>query len=442
VNLSTHAALALAPALALAVALVLLIPACGKKNVPSGNSTPNPASQEGGSGRPPVPQPVDDPTPKAPVEPVTSPDGTPISTAKPAASPTPDRNNPPTIRNTPNSQQVRVWFATNRAPVDPREPSKGFTNQRDPDPSQLHLGSVVCDVPNARPIGSVGSSWLTRVVTGEDDRITITKLLITDHDTYFAQIAQRLAQAPARERAVLVYIHGYKNSFESAALRAAQLAVDLRVPGLTAFYSWPSKDALAEYNADEAAVETAEKHLEYFLRRLATDSNATHVHVIAHSMGNRVLARVMQRLASISAPETQPVKFGQIILAAPDIDTQVFLDLARAYPKLSQRTTLYISRKDMALEASAWSHSFPRAGYAPPVAILPPIDTVEVTSVDLSVLGHGYVAQAQRVLDDVASLLRNDRPPSERDFIQPAQTPQGDRYWHLMDPTPSSERAR
>lgn len=271
---------------------------------------------------------------------------------------------------------------------------------------------------------------MTRLIKGEDDRIKIAQLFVDDEDLMFKQIARRLELAPDNQRSILIYVHGYKNSFQSAALRAAQLAVDLNVPGLTAFYSWPSRDAISEYNADEAAVETAEKHLKHFLVRMAKDTKATKVHIVAHSMGNRVLVRVMQRI--MSDPETKDIKFGQIILAAPDIDTEVFYELAAAYPKLSDRTTLYVSQKDKALEASAWSHSFHRAGYCPPVAVLPPIDTVEVTNIDVGILGHGYVAEAENVLFDIAMMIRQDTPPERRPRLNSSKTDDGKGFWILQ----------
>jgi esterase/lipase superfamily enzyme len=326
------------------------------------------------------------------------------------------------------SGRIRVWYGTNRALVDEKNPELGFANTRESDASRLHLGSVICYVPRNREPGSVGSNWLVRTMTGVDDRIKLEKIFLEQPDMFFRQMRNRLLLADPGQRDVVVYVHGYKNSFENAAIRAAQLAVDLNVPGLTAFYSWPSRDAVSEYNADEAAVETAEKHLVVFLTRIAKETGAARVHIIAHSMGNRLVTRVMQRLS-----QSEPgLKFGQIILAAPDIDTQVFADLAAAYPKLSERTTLYVSRRDRALEASSWTHSFPRAGYGPPISVLPGIDTVEVTNIDVSALRHGYVAEQEHVLFDIAMMLRKDTPPSIRPRLREAGEGEK-RHWMLEE---------
>ncbi len=82
------------------------------------------------------------------------------------------------------------------------------------------------------------------------------------------------------------------------------------------------------------------------------------VHLVAHSMGNRGLLRALQRLAA-DAEMRAGVKFGQIFLAAPDVDRDLFLGLARLYPQFSDRTTLYASDGDKAVATSAWLHAGP-----------------------------------------------------------------------------------
>ena len=126
-------------------------------------------------------------------------------------------------------------------------------------------------------------------------------------------------------------------------------------------------------------------------------------------------------------------RFGQIFLAEPDIDAQLFADLARAYPKVFDRTTLYVSKKDMAPEASNWTHSYARAGYTPPMSVVPPIDTIEVTDVDVSTFGHGYVSEAQHVVADIALLLRRNLPPHQSPQLVISATPEETPFWLLQE---------
>jgi esterase/lipase superfamily enzyme len=198
---------------------------------------------------------------------------------------------------------------------------------------------------------------------------------------------------------------------------------------VSAFFSWPSKGELTEYLSDEATIEASEPYLASFLTSVAAAAKADRINIIAHSMGNRGLLRVAHRLANLSLPEG--VRFGQIVLAAPDVDVQVFCDLATIYPSLSQRTTLYISAKDKALEASNWVHDYQRAGYCPPRTVVSGVDTVEVTNVDLTQLGHGYVGEAEAVLYDMFTLISSNTAPERRARLTEARTASAARYWTI-----------
>src|SRR6202008_3972255 len=46
---------------------------------------------------------------------------------------------------------------------------------------------------------------------------------------------------------VLIYVHGFKQTFETAALDAAHLSDAIRLRGHTMIFSWPSKAGLFDY---------------------------------------------------------------------------------------------------------------------------------------------------------------------------------------------------
>ncbi len=58
--------------------------------------------------------------------------------------------------------EYRVWYATTRRPVDPADPSQGYTGERD---DHVHYGTCRVFVPRSHKIGSVGSPWWKRAVT-------------------------------------------------------------------------------------------------------------------------------------------------------------------------------------------------------------------------------------------------------------------------------------
>jgi esterase/lipase superfamily enzyme len=320
-----------------------------------------------------------------------------------------------------------LWYGTHRRPVDPADPRKGYSAERD---DHVRFGTCRVSVPRCHRIGTLGESWWRRWFGSDRGRLQLDRDSLRElaADAFWDDVRRSLGALDAGGRTALVFIHGYNVTFEDAALRAAQVGFDLQVPGLTAFYSWPSRGRFAAYAADEAAVEASELRLVDFLTAFVRRSGAERVHLIAHSMGNRGLLRALPRVVE-QAGTAAGVPFGQVLLAAPDVDAEFFVQHAAVYPRAGRRTTLYVSDRDKALAASAILHGWDRAGYHPPVTVADGIDTVEASNVDLSWLGHGYYADARALVADMHALLLHDDPPPRRLGLRAAATPEGRAYW-------------
>ena len=309
-----------------------------------------------------------------------------------------------------------VWFGTNRKPT---ARGDGFTGERY---DRITRGRAEVHVPKAHRFGETGTGFWQRMLRFDlrDDRLRLQHLNKQDRKAFFAEI--REAMQSARESGepphALFYLHGFNVSFEEAAVRAAQIGYDLKVPGATAFFSWPSRGSVTAYPVDEASIEASEPAITEFLVDFAANCGADKVHVIAHSMGNRGLLRALQRIAA-NARTQGKVTFGQVFLAAPDVDRDLFLDLARLYPEHAERTTLYASDGDLPVHLSAKLHDAPRAGYYTPYTVVPGVDTVAVPDFDVDLLGHSYFAQAQALLHDIHDLMRHNEAPAQRQRITP-----------------------
>jgi esterase/lipase superfamily enzyme len=292
----------------------------------------------------------------------------------------------------------------------------------------VHYGSCRVFIPESHKIGSIGSPWWKRLLTMTDDRLQLIAINELQEGVYWSAIAAQLAAIDAEERRAMIFVHGYNVSFQEAALRAAQIGFDLSIKGAMAFFSWPSQGSPLGYAADAATIEASEDVIADFMTDFAKRSGANAVHVIAHSMGNRGVLRAVDRIAK-EAQQRAGKPFGQIILAAADVDADLFRRLSAAYAKVANRTTLYVSRRDRAVEASRWLYSSPRAGLTPPTLMLPDIDTINVTNADLTMLGHGYIAEARDVLRDMHALILSGAPPGERFPLRQAENEEGQRYW-------------
>ncbi len=339
----------------------------------------------------------------------------------------PHRSDPMELDREKDVPLYPLWFGTNRRLVDVADASKGFGSERD---NQLHFGKCKVVVPKSHRIGSLGSRWWKRLLTWTDDRLSLRKdtLQLLSDELIWSDIGRSLREDAPDDKVALIYIHGYNVDFQEAALRAAQLGVDLKVPGITAFYSWPSQGKLGGYVADEATIAASEQHIAEFLTRFAEHPDVQRMHVLAHSMGNRGILRSLKDiLSTVQRQFKKP--FGQVFLAAADVDVGVFENLAADYKRVAERTTLYVSSRDKALASSGFLHNYARAGLYPPVTVLPHIDTVACTEVDLTYLGHGYYADAREVLQDIHTLIHRDSPPAKRFGLREATTENREKYW-------------
>lgn len=198
----------------------------------------------------------------------------------------------------------------------------------------------------------------------------------------------------------LLFVHGYNNGFEFVVLRTAQLVHDLQFPGPGVAFSWPSAGTLSGYFQDEKNAEKSVPALvEVFetLLAAAPEEEPRKIHVIAHSMGNRVFLHAVRQyeLKHAKAPRF----LGQVALAAPDVDGATFAALLPSVQRLADHVTLYYCRSDRALEASRTVHQDKPVGLGPWFA--EGIETVNADSANTEMLGHGYYASAHPLLVDL-----------------------------------------
>jgi len=144
--------------------------------------------------------------------------------------------------------------------------------------------------------------------------------------------------------------------------------------------------------------------------------------------GNRALVNALNQLYQSHSQS----KFKEIILAAPDVDADIFRQLASAITSQCQRVTLYASSADVALNASFRFHHFSRAGESGErIVVLPGVDTIDATKVDTGLLGHSYYGDNRSVLSDLFSLVRYDLPPEQR-FGLIRHTLRQEVYWAFV----------
>lgn len=306
---------------------------------------------------------------------------------------------------------------------------------------QLVRGICNVTVPDKHQRGVVERPSLLRFEFREDqsEHIVLTSAVELTADEFRSRLVETVDASPSRD--LLVFIHGYNVGFEAAVQRTAQISVDLPFEGVPVCYSWPSQGSLVGYPVDENNVAWTATHLKRFLRDLVQQSGADSINVVAHSMGNRALTTALQQMRYEASPESpaspdQPPLFDRVVLAAPDVDADLFCrDLAPALVDLAEHVTLYASSDDQALIASKAIHGYPRAGESgDSIVVVPGVETIDVSGIDLSLLGHSYYGDSESLLRDLYKVLYSGMPASQRTAL--IARPYGElRYWELVGET-------
>lgn len=186
-----------------------------------------------------------------------------------------------------------------------------------------------------------------------------------------------------------------------AVWRTAQLALDLDFSGAPILFSWPSKGHCLRYVADEGTITASRHNLLDFISKILTNVKIKTLHLVGHSMGCRALLSVLEELV-----HTKPNIFKNVVFGAPDVDRD---DFAKTIPKVllcSQKTSVYVSSKDIAIILSKLFHEYPRAGESgDEPLIVNGVDTIDASSVKTDVLGHSYFANSRAVVGDLYELL-------------------------------------
>ncbi len=176
-------------------------------------------------------------------------------------------------------------------------------------------------------------------------------------------LAHRAIVAVPKHR-VLVFVHGFNNKFEDAVFRFAQIVHDSRAPVLPVLFTWPSRGNVLAYGYDRESANYSRDALETVLQALARDPQVGEISILAHSMGNWVAIEALRQMA-IRNGRVSP-KVTNVMLAAPDVDVDVFRRQMAEIGPNTANLTLFVSQDDRALAVSAKLWGAPRLGAVDP----------------------------------------------------------------------------
>ena len=186
---------------------------------------------------------------------------------------------------------------------------------------------------------------------------------------------------------VLIYVHGFKQTFETAALDAAHLADGIKFRGQTMVFSWPSKAGLFDYAYDRDSAMWSRDDFERVLNSVVTSPGAGRVHIVAHSMGTMLTLESLRQLYARNGDAASD-KIGAVVFASPDIDMDVFSSSIIRMGPLGRKVTVVAATNDRALAISGrLAGGMTRVGAAEKAAI----ERLGVRVIDASDAGWGII---------------------------------------------------
>lgn len=315
----------------------------------------------------------------------------------------------PVAEGAPGTSKVTMLVATTRSP----DPDAGvlFNGERGK-PAFVEI--TVSLPPDARrKIGEV--QWPSRLPGNPATDFVTLKVDKLERQTALARLHERVARVPKRR--VMVFIHGFNNRFEDAVYRFAQIAHDSGAETVPVLFTWPSRGSLFAYGYDRESAAYSRNALEQLLQGLARDPAVGEVSLLAHSMGNWVALEALTQMAVRN--RGIPAKIGNVMLASPDVDADVFrtqiAEMAGRRPKF----TLFVSQDDRALAVSrrVWGNK-DRLGAVDPD--LEPykseFEQEKITVLNLTKLrtgdrlNHGKFAESPEVVKLIGSRLVAGQP--------------------------------
>ncbi len=355
------------------------------------------------------------------------------------------------------STQATVFYATRRTQVAAGE----LGNYGDGESASVELG--VAQVGLGEPgwtFDQLQDSDLTGTVEnprpGRVERIEVlgpgatTPARSAAERAFIARINAVIANTANSE--VVLYVHGYRVSFDEVAVTMGSLSAYLGF-GATVAFQWPTGQMFWNYLTDCPRAERYIPDIERLITLLA-ETRAGFINMMAYSCGSPLLAEALARLRERYPDDDRAAlarrfRIGSVIFAASDIDLKTF---ARAHVPpildMAKQAIIYMSRRDAALGFSSFIAGASRLGR-------PDID--DLTTTDIEVLtkdprlqgvdvtdvrgahemggmrGHGYWYANEWIATDVLLSLRYPIPPEKRCLVPISP---GARIWRIPETYP------
>lgn len=245
--------------------------------------------------------------------------------------------------------------------------------------------------------------------------------------------------ADARDKDVLIYVHGARVDFYNACAFAAQIDHFMGRDMTSIAFSWPSRQNILAYviGDDAARGKRSAPALASLIRAIADNSDARRIHIVTWSAGGRVVTEAMTRLYDLfpqDSPDERRERFriGRVYYAASDVPRDAFIEVLPKINALVQEVIVTASARDEALKGAAlFMSGSARIGQVTKDPLTPEQREIVLAAdrlqyVDVSsgrkergfdITGHRYWFNHPWASTDMLLTIRTDLGPEERGLV-------------------------
>lgn len=247
----------------------------------------------------------------------------------------------PALAAAPGAKPYTLMVASTRA-RDPR-PGTLYNGERS---GKLDFATVTLTVPPTHKAGDI--EWAKQQPGNPATDMVVHEAVYLDTEQQFlADLNAQIAKLPVGGKQAVVFVHGYNTQFSEALFRLTQMVHDSGQPGAPVLFTWASRGRTEDYVYDNNSATAARDSLERTLS-LVAQSQAETITIIAHSMGNWLTVETLRQM-KIGGKMIAAKRVGNIILAAPDIDVDVFKTQLKRFGKPEKPFIVVVSHDDKAL---------------------------------------------------------------------------------------------
>ncbi|MEP5729512.1 MAG: alpha/beta hydrolase [Sulfitobacter sp.] len=257
-----------------------------------------------------------------------------------------------------------------------------------------------------------------------------------------SQIREQMRVANKSE--VVIFVHGFNNSFEDSVFSLADIWHFSGRTGVPIAYTWPSgAGGLFGYFTDRESGEFTVFHLKELLLHLSQIPELRKIHIVAHSRGTDVTTTALRELIIATRAQGKnpkiELKIANLIMAAPDLDFSVVRQrlIAEGFGASIGQITVYMNRGDTALGVAQRLMTGQRLGRLTVNDLQPAereifseVKTVNFVNVEgtKGLSGHAYYRTNRNVLSDIATVIRESARPGSA--ARPLVRIQGN-FWNM-----------